>query len=116
MVFGLVTMGIYHYFDNYAERKAVEKIAVTSRLMNYNQEAFRQLAIAQVPVHVTRTQSYSVANPQNFALVIEGADSAEIHREDGKNNGYIFFTSNLSEEQIQRLQKEADKLTKDGAK
>ena len=68
-----------------------------------------------MPVHVTRTQSYGVANPQNFALVIEGADSAEIRREDGKNNGYIFFTSHLSEEQIQRLQQEADKLTKDGA-
>jgi hypothetical protein len=111
MLFGLATLSIYHFFDNYAERKAAEKIAEVTRLMNYNQDAFRQLAIAQVPVHVTRTQSYGVANLQNFALVVEGADTAEIRHENEKNNGYIFFSSHLPEDQIQLLQQEIDKLT-----
>ena len=110
-LFSLATLGIYDAFDNYAERKAAEKIASVERLMNYNQEAFRQLAIAQVPVKVLRTESYGVANPQNFALIVEGADSAEMRQADGKNNGYIFFSSNLSEEQIQLLRQETANLT-----
>ena len=110
MLFGLATLGIYHFFDNYAERKAAEEIASVERLMNYNQEAFRQLAIAQVPVHVTRTQSYGVLDSQKFALVVEGADTAEMRHENEKDNGYIFFTSHLSEEQIQQLQAATEKL------
>ena len=110
MLFGLATLGIYKAFDNYAERKAAEKIAEVERLMNYNQDAFRQLAIAQVPIRVTRTQSYGVANPQNFALVVQGADTTEIRSEDDSKNGVVFFTSHLSEEQIQLLQQETAKL------
>jgi hypothetical protein len=110
MLFGLATLGIFYAFDNYAERKAAAKIAEVSRLMNYNQEAFRQLAIAQVPVHVTRTQSYGVLDSQKFAVVVEGADSSEMRQENGKNNGYIFVSSHLPEEQIQSLQQETDKL------
>jgi hypothetical protein len=60
---------------------------------------------------ITRTQSYGVANPQNFALVVEGANSAEMRQEDGKNNGCVFFTSHLPEDQIQQLQQAIDKLT-----
>jgi len=89
----------------------VQQPASVERLMNYNQEAFRQLAIAQVPIKVLRTESYGVANPRNFALIVEGADSAEMRQADGKNNGYIFFSSNLSEEQIQLLRQETAKLT-----
>jgi hypothetical protein len=111
MLFCLATLGIFYFFDNYAERKAAEKIAYVERLMNYNQEAFRQLAIAQVPVHVTRTQSYGVANPQNFALGVEGADSAEMRNENESKNGVVFFTSHLPEAQIQLLQQAIDKLT-----
>jgi hypothetical protein len=111
LLFGLGLLGFYHFFDNYAEREAAGKIAEVERVMNYNQEAFQQLAIAQVPIHVTRTQSYGVANPQNFALVVEGADSAEMRQEDGKKNGYIFVSSHLPEDQIQSLQQEIDKLT-----
>ena len=111
ILFNLATIGVYMAFDHYAERKAAEKIASVERLMNYNQEAFRQLAIAQVPVKVLRTESYGVANPRNFALIVEGADSAEMRQADEKNNGYIFFSSNLSEEQIQLLRQETAKLT-----
>jgi len=63
-----------------------------------------------VPVHVTRTQSYGVLDSQKFAVVVEGADSSEMRQENGKNNGYIFVSSHLPEEQIQSLQQETDKL------
>ena len=87
--------------------------------MNYNQEAFRELAIAQVPVHVTRTQSEGVANPQGFAVVVEGADSVETRNENDRKNGYVFVTSHQPEAQIQSLQRETEKLMqtiKDNAK
>jgi len=98
-------------FDNYAERKTAAKIANVERLMNYNQEAFRQLAIAQVPVKVTRTQNNGVMNPRSFALVIENADAAEMRHADGRDNGMIFFSSNLSEEMIQEIQEQIEKLS-----
>jgi hypothetical protein len=102
-------MGIYKLFDNYSERKAAEKIASIERLMNYNQEAFRQLAIAQVPVKIERTQYNGVVNPQSFALVVPDAAGAELRHQEGHDNGCVFFTSHLSEEQIQLLQKEIAK-------
>ena len=109
-LFTVATTGIYDAFDHYAERKDAEKIAYAERLMNYNQAAFRELAIAQVPIKVLRTESNGVTNPQSFALVIEGADSVETRDEDGHKSGYIFFTSHLSEEQIQLLQQQTAKL------
>ena len=109
VLFGLATLGIYTKFDGYAERKAAEKIDEVSRLMEYNQEAFRQLAIAQVPIQVVRSQSYGVINPRGFAVIVEGADSVETRNEDGGKNGYTFFSSQLSEEQIQALQAQLPK-------
>lgn len=58
---------------------------------------------------MVRTQSNGVTNQQNFALIIEGADSAEIRDEDGRKNGYTFFSSQISEAQIQLLQHETEK-------
>ena len=106
LLFGLGLFGLYHFFDNYAEREAAGKIAEVSRLMNYNQDAFRQLAIAQVPIKIERTEYNGVVNPQSFALVVPDAAGAELRHQDGHDNGCVFFTSHLSEEQIQLLQKE----------
>lgn len=106
----LATLGIFKLFENYSERKAAEQIASVERVMNYNQEAFRQLAIAQVPVKVVRTRNPNgVMYPQGFALVIENADAAEMRQADGHNNGLVFFSCNLQEEQIQKIQAELDK-------
>ena len=63
----MATLGIYKLFDNYSERKTAEKIADVERVMNYNQEAFRQLAIAQVPVKCCGRETDGVINPQGFA-------------------------------------------------
>jgi hypothetical protein len=109
-LFGGATMGIYKLFDNYSERKVAEQIADTAQLMNYNQEAFRQLAIAHVPIKVLRTGNDGVIQPQGFVLVIEGAEGAEMRPADGQNSGCIFFNSRVSEDQIQRLQAATEKL------
>ena len=109
LLFGLGLLGLYHFFDNYAEREAAGKIAEVSRLMNYNQDAFRQLAIAQVPLKIERTEYNGAVNPQSFALVVQDAAGAELRHQDGHDNGCVFFTSHLSEEQIQSLQQEIAK-------
>ncbi len=107
----LATAAIYAKFKNYYEEKVAEKIIAAEQLMNYNQEAFRQLAIAGVPVRVVRTESYGVTNPGNFALVVEGADSAEMRPDGDRKSGFIFFTSGRKEKQIQQMKKETEKLT-----
>src|SRR5438552_1785247 len=107
----LATVAIYAKFKNYYEEKVAEKIIAAEQLMNYNQEAFRQLAIAGVPVRVVRTESYGVTNPGSFALVVESADSAELRPDGDRKSGFIFFTSGRKEKQIQQMKKETEKLT-----
>jgi hypothetical protein len=109
-LFFFALFGIYKLFENYSERKAAEHIANVERVMIYNQDAFRQLAIAQVRVNVVRTHDTNgMKNPRNFALMVENADGAEMRDVDGHPNGMVFFNSNLSEEMIQGIQAELDK-------
>ena len=108
--FFFALLGIYKLFENYSERKAAEHIAKVEQVMKYNQEAFQQLAIAQVPLKVVRTQNTNgVMYPQGFALVIEDADATEMRHADGHDNGMIFFSSNSTEEMIQSVQAEVAK-------
>jgi hypothetical protein len=99
LVIGVV---MYDKFSTYYERKTAEQIAYAERVMNYNQAAFRQLAVAQVPVKVLRTEEYGVIN-RGFALEVHNADSVETRVEDGQTNGYVYFSSNLSEKMIQKI-------------
>lgn len=93
------------------ERKLAEQIARTTRVMNYNQDAFRQLAIAQVPIKVVRTSNTNgTIEAQGFALLIEKADAAEMRRLDGQETGLIFFTGHSSEKTIQVLQGQVEQL------
>src|SRR5207302_2110951 len=108
----LATFAIYAKFKNYYEQKVAEKIPVAEQLINYNKNAFRQLAIAGVPVRVVRTESYGVTNPGNFALVVEGADSAEMRPDGDRKSGLIFFTSGRKEKQIQQMNREAEEFSR----
>jgi hypothetical protein len=107
LVIGVI---MYDKFSDYYERKTAEQIAYAERVMNYNQAAFRQLAVAQVPVKVLRTENNGVINSQSFALEIENADSVETRVENGQTNGYIYFSSNLTEKMIQQIQTELQKF------
>jgi len=111
-LFFFALFGIYKLFENYSERRTAEQIANVERVMSFNQDAFRQLAVAQVPVKVVRTHDGNgIRNPSGFALMIENADSAEMRQVDGHNNGMIFFTSSSPELLIQEVQQELQKLT-----
>jgi hypothetical protein len=83
--------------------------------MNYNQEAFRQLAVAQIPIRVERVANNdgSVIS-QKFAVAIQDADSAEMRDDDAHHNGLVFVTSHSTEDQIQQTQQEIQKLLQTG--
>jgi hypothetical protein len=107
----LATGAIYAKFKNYYEEKVAEKITAAEQVINYNKAAFRELAIAGVPVRVVRTESYGVVNPSWFALVVDGADSAELRSDADRKSGLIFFMSSRKEKQIQQIEQEAEKLS-----
>ena len=102
-------LAIYAKFKNYYEEMLAEKIVNAEQVINYNQDAFRQLAIAGVPVQVVRTSSYGVVDPSRFALIIQDADAAEMHTEGGHNSGRIFFTSGRTGKQNQQIRRESEK-------
>jgi hypothetical protein len=111
-LFFFALLGIYKLFENYSERKVADTIANVEQVMKYNQEAFQQLAVAQVPVKVVRTHDGNgIRNPSGFALMIENADSAEMRQIEGRGNGMIFFTSSSPELFIQEVQQELQKMT-----
>ena len=107
----VATTAIYAKFKNYYEEKVAEKIVAAEQVINYNQDAFRQLAIAGVPVQVVRTSSYGVVDPSHFVLIIQEADAAEMRSDGDHRNGCIFFTSGRKEKQIQQMQREVEKLS-----
>ena len=102
---------IYMKFHDYYERATANRIAYAEQLVNYNQDAFKQLAIAQQPIKVMRTEENGVIN-QGYALEVPGADAVETRVENGQTNGYVYFTSSLLENQLQKIQKMADELEK----
>ena len=90
----------------YYENEMAAQTADMAQVMKFNQEAFRKLAIAQVPVQVVPVQNDDgTPNPRGFALLIEGAYAAEMRPLDGQKTGCIFFNSSVPASQIQRLQK-----------
>ena len=101
-MFGLATLGVYKRFDDYAERQAAQQIAEVSKVMTFNQDAFRQLAIARIPLRVLRTESNDgVPIPQGYVLVVPDAQDAGIRPGDGRTNGGIYVSSHVPEEHIQ---------------
>jgi hypothetical protein len=107
--FILATTFIYTRFNSYYYNSVAEKIAAAERVITANQQAFRQMAIAGVPVQVYRASSDGTStSPGGFALVVSNAQSAET-RPDGK--GYVFFVSPRKEEDIQRMEQQTEKLS-----
>ncbi len=102
---------IYTKFHDYYERATAIRIAYAEQLVNYNQDAFKQLAIARQPIKVMRTEENGVIN-QGYALEVPGANAVETKVEDGQTNSYVYFTSSLLENQLQKIQKITDEMQK----
>ena len=103
---------LYVKFNGYFERRIANRIIYAEQLVNDNQDAFKQLAIAQQPIKVMRTQDNGVIN-QGYALELPGADAVETRVEDGQTNAYVYFTSSVIEQDIRKMQEMTEKLQKE---
>lgn len=109
----IATLAIGVKFKNYSDEKAAEKIVAAEKVITYNQEAFRELAIAGVQIKVIRTSDSSNAiSPGGFAIAVEDPDAAEVRPVGDHKYGLIFFTSARKEKQIQQMKRETEKLSK----
>ncbi len=106
---------IYAKFKTYYEQRVAAKIISAEQVINFNKEAFGQLAIAGVPLRIVRTESYGVIDPGGFALVIEDAHGAELRPNGERRDGYIFFRTGRTEKQIQQIGREIERLTNKNA-
>ena len=95
-------------FAAYYEHKMAAQVADMAQVMKFNQEAFRKLAIAQVPIQVLPTQSDGFDSPPGFVLVIAGAYAADMQQVNGQNTGCIFFNSSVPAKQIRHLQQDIE--------
>ena len=96
----------------YYEDEMAVQTAAMAQVMKFNQEAFRKLAIAQVPIRVVPVQNDDgTPNPRGFALLIEGAYAAEMRPLDGQKTGCIFFNSCVPAKQILQLQQATETPT-----
>jgi hypothetical protein len=95
-------------FADYYDHKMATQIANVAQVMKFNQQAFRRLAVAQVPIQVLPAQNDGFDSPPGFVLVMEGAYAADMRQVNGQNNGCIFFRSSVPEKQIRHLQQDIE--------
>ena len=106
----IITSLICLKFAAHYEHKMAAQVADMAQVMKFNQEAFRKLAIAQVPIQVLPTQNDGFDSPPGFVLVIAGAYAADMQQVNGQNAGCIFFNSSVPAKQIPHLQQDAENL------
>ena len=97
-------------FADYYDHKMAVQIANVAQVMKFNQQAFRRLAVAQIPIQVLPAQNDGLDSPPGFVLVIEGAYAADMRQVNGQNNGCIFFRSSVPEKQIRHVQQAGEDL------
>ena len=97
-------------FTDYYDHKMAAQIANMAQVMKFNQQAFRRLAVAQVPIQVLPAQNDGLDSPPGFVLVMEGAYAADLRQVNGQNNGCIFFRSSVPEKQIRHVQQAGEDL------
>ena len=97
-------------FADYYDHKMAAQIANVAQVMKFNQQAFRRLAVAQIPIQVLPAQNDGLDSPPGFVLVIEGAYAADMRQVNGQNNGCIFFRSSVPEKQIRHVQQAGEDL------
>jgi hypothetical protein len=91
--------------EAYFEHKMAGQIASTAQVMQFNQEAFRQLAITQIPIEVLPTQD---DGEDGFVLVMKNADSTDMRQLGGQRHGCIFFRSQVPQKQLRHLQQDLE--------
>jgi hypothetical protein len=96
----VVTGTAYFKMKTHYENALAEQIKSTEKTMALNQATFHELAVANAPVHITRSADDRGSTiPGGFCLYIQGAQGADM--KDGA--GRIFFISPRPENEIQQL-------------
>jgi hypothetical protein len=82
----------FAYFSDASSNHPFKIVLQRSQLINYNQDAFKQLAVAQQPIKVMRTENNDINN-QGYVLEVPVADTVETRVENSQTNGHVYFTS-----------------------
>jgi hypothetical protein len=99
---GVVVICVSEHLETKSRRTLALEIAKEARTLQQNKDAFRDLAVANVAVKTTRVADGGVEPlPSAYALIIPGAQGAEMRGSDG----YIFFGSEHPEKSLEQLQK-----------
>ena len=70
-----------------------------------NQTAFRELAVANVPIRVVRVSDANTL-PSGYAVVIEGIYTTEERTNQNGKEGIIYFSSQRKESDLESIQRE----------
>jgi hypothetical protein len=96
----VVTGVAYFKIKTQYENALADQITSAQRTLAQNQETFRQLAVADAPVHIARSaDNNGFTIPSGFCVYIKGAQSADMQNGEGR----IFFISARSEKDLQQL-------------
>ncbi len=90
----------YLKMKTHYENALADQIVSAQRTMAQNQETFRELAVAEAPIYLSRSaDDKGFTIPGGFCLYIKGAQSADMQNGEGR----IFFISPRSEKDLQEL-------------
>jgi hypothetical protein len=100
-----VTGMAYFKIKTHYENALAEQIASAEKTLAQNQAAFRQLAVANVPIRAVRVADASIL-PSGYAVVIEGIYATEERTNQNGKEGIIYFSSQRKESELENIQRE----------
>ena len=101
----VVTGTAYFKIKTHYENALAEQIASAEKTLAQNQAAFRQLAVANVPIRAVRVADASIL-PSGYAVVIEGIYATEERTNQNGKEGIIYFSSQRKESELENIQRE----------
>jgi hypothetical protein len=99
------TSAAYFKFKSHYDLTLAEQIASAEKTLAQNQAAFRELAVANVPIRVVRVANTSIL-PSGYAVVIEGIYATEERTNQNGKEGIIYFSSQRKESELESIQRE----------
>ena len=99
------TSAAYFKIKSHYDRTLAEQIASAEKTLAQNRTAFRELAVANVPIRVVRVSDANTL-PSGYALVIEGIYTTEERTNQNGKEGIIYFSSQRKESELESIQRE----------
>ncbi len=99
------TGAAYFKIKTHYERTLADQIVSAEATLAQNQTAFRELAVANVPIRVVRVSDANTL-PSGYAMVIEAIYAAEERTNQNDKEGIIYFSSQRKESELESIQRE----------